>query len=72
METILLSVEKTLQKDARFSGDELESMGIFPTNLQCFSYYNYVLYQQGNKRIILEPLPRNMFKVLRVYEFIPA
>jgi hypothetical protein len=72
METILLSVKKSLQKDACFSGDELESMGIFPTNLQCFTYYNYLLYQQGNKRIILQPLPNNLFKVLRVYEFIPA
>jgi hypothetical protein len=72
METILLTVKKALKKDVCLSEDELESMGVFPTNLLCFSFFNYVLYQRGTKRIILKPLPHRLFKVLRVYDFMPA
>ncbi|MBN1415388.1 MAG: hypothetical protein JW973_09825 [Bacteroidales bacterium] len=72
METILLSLKKTLRKDVCLSEDELEGMGVFPTNLQCFTYFNYLLYKKGNKRVILKPLPHRLFKVLRIYDFIPA
>jgi len=72
METMLLTSKKSLKKDVCFSADELESLGVFPTNLQCFSYFNYLLFQKGNKRIIMKPLPRCLFKVLRIYDFIPA
>ena len=72
MESILLTLKKTLKKDVCLSEDELESMGVFPTNLQCFTFFNYLLYQKGNKRIILKPLPHSMFKVLCIYDFIPA
>ncbi len=61
-----------LKKNKCLSGDELESMGIFPTNLYCFTYYHYVLYQKENKRIILKPLPYNLFKVIRIYDFVSA
>jgi hypothetical protein len=61
-----------LERNKCLSGNELESMGIFPTHLQCFTFYNYVLYQKENKRIILKPLPHNLFKVIRVYDFISA
>jgi len=61
-----------LKRNICLNGDELESMGIFPTNLYCFTYYHYVLYQKGNKRIILKPLPYNLFKVIRIYDFISA
>jgi hypothetical protein len=61
-----------LKRNKCLSGNELESMGIFPTHLQCFTFYNYVLYQKENKRIILKPLPHNLFKVIRVYDFISA
>jgi hypothetical protein len=72
METILLTLKKSLKKDGCFSEDELESMGVFPTNLQCFTYFNYQLYQKGNKRIILKPLRQHFFQVLRIYDFMPA
>lgn len=72
METILQTPTLKLRRKACITGDELESMGIFPTNLQCFTYYNYVLYQKENKRIILKPLPHNLYKVIRVYDFIGA
>jgi len=72
METILLTLRKNLKKNVCVSEDELESMGVFPTNLQCFTYFNYRLYQKGNKRIILKPLPQHLFRVLRIYDFIPA
>ena len=72
METILQIQTPTLEKNICLTGDELESMGVFPTNLQCFTYYHYVLYQKDNKRIILKPLPHNLYKVIRVYDFISA
>jgi len=71
METTLQTPLK-LEKNICMSGDELESMGIFPTNLQCFTYYHYVLYQKENQRIILKPLPHNLFKIIRVYDFLSA
>ena len=72
METTLLPLQKNLNRNVCVSEDELESMGIFPTDLQCFTFYNYRLYQKGNKRIILKPLPHCIFQVLRVYNFMPA
>ena len=54
------------------SSDELENLGAHPTGLQCFSYYPYVLYEKDQKRIILKPLPHNLFKVIRSYNFVPA
>jgi hypothetical protein len=72
MDTILQTPELKLKRNMCVSGDELESMGIFPTNLQCFDYYHYVLYEREDKRIILKPLPHNLFKIVRVYDFISA
>lgn len=72
MEALVKTPTLKLEKDMCFTGDELKGLGIFPTNLQCFSYYHYVLYQKGNKRIILKPLPHSLFKVIRTYDFIPA
>ena len=72
MEAILQSPKVQLQKNVCFSGSELQEMGVSPTNLQCFTYYHYVLYEKGNKRIILKPLPRNNFQVIRVYDFVEA
>ncbi len=72
METIIQTTTLKLVKNGCFTSDELESLGVLPTNLQCFTYYHYVLYQKGNKRIILKPLPHDLFKVIRVYDFICA
>ncbi len=72
MEAIIQTPKIKLEKGICLSGDELKNAGIFPTNLQCFTYYHYVLYQKGNKRIILKPLPHDLFKVIRTYDFIPA
>jgi hypothetical protein len=72
METLVKTRTLKLEKDMCFSSDELQDLGILPTNLQCFVYYHYVLYQKGNKRIILKPLPHDLFKVIRSYNFIPA
>jgi len=72
METLVLAPALKLEKDMCFSSTELQNMDILPTNLQCFTYYHYVLYQRDNKRIILKPLPHNLFKVVRIYDFIPA
>ena len=72
METILQTPTLQLEKNMCLTSDELTTLGVFPTNLQCFTYYHYVLYQKGNKRIILKPLPHNLFKVIRIYDFVSA
>jgi len=72
MEALVQTSTLKLEKDICLSGEELRKIGVFPTNLQCFTYYHYVLYQKGNKRIILKPLPHNLFKVIRIYDFLPA
>ncbi len=72
MEALLQTPTVKIEKNMCLSGEELQSIGIFPTNLQCFTYYRYVLYQKENKRVILKPLPHNLFKVIRTYDFMPA
>jgi hypothetical protein len=61
-----------LEQNKTLTERELTSLGVHPTNLDAFSYQNYVLYQKGNKRIILQPLPANQFKVVRIYDFVSA
>lgn len=72
METLVQTTTLSLKKDVCLSEDDLNHLGIYPTNNYCFSYQHYVLYQKGNLRIILKPLPHNLYKVIRTYEFIPA
>jgi hypothetical protein len=72
MNTLVQTPTKQLQNGSCLSGDELGMLGVIPTNLQCFTYYHYVLYEKGEQRIILKPLPHNLFKVIRTYQFIPA
>ncbi len=72
MEAILQIPVPQLENNACLTGDDLELMGVFPTNLQCFTYYHYVLFQKDNKRVILKPLPHNLYKVVRIYDFISA
>lgn len=72
METTLLSSTLLLEKEKVYSWDELTKLGIYPTNLQCFTYYPYRLYQKGEERLIIKPLPHNLFKILRTYKFLPA
>jgi hypothetical protein len=72
MDTVLLTLKKSLKTNGCYSEDEFETLGVFPTNLQCFAFFNYLLYKKGNKRIIVQPLPRGLYKVLRIYNFIPA
>ena len=72
MEALVQTTTLKLENGNCLSEDELYTLGIQPTNNHCFTYQHYVLYQKGNKRIILKPLPHNLFKVIRTYEFIPA
>jgi hypothetical protein len=72
MNTLVQTPTQKLQNGSCLSGDELSTLGVTPTNLQCFTYYHYVLYEKGEQRIILKPLPHNLFKVIRSYQFIPA
>ena len=72
METLVKKSNLQIKKGSCLTEEELSLHGINPTNLQCFSYYSYVLYERGDKRIILKPLPHNLFKFIREYTFIPA
>ena len=72
METLVQTSALQLENGACLSREQLNMHGITPTNLQCFSYYNYVLYEKGDKRIILKPLPHNLYKIIREYTFMPA
>jgi hypothetical protein len=72
MEALVQTPTLKLEKDMCYSGEELQALEVFSTNLHCFTYYHYVLYQKGNKRIILKPLPHNLFKIVRTYDFVPA
>ena len=69
MSTFTKDVEK-LRKNTFLSEEDLDLMGIYPTEIDCFSYSNYVLYKKGNKRIILQPMPKSNFRVIRVYDFV--
>jgi len=69
METYAKDIDK-LAKDTCLTGEELEEMGVYPTNIDCFSYSHFVLYKKENTRIILQPLPHNIYKVIRTYDFI--
>jgi hypothetical protein len=72
MNTLVQAPTQKVQNGSCLSESELMTLGITPTNLQCFTYYHYVLYEKGNLRFILKPLPHNLFKVIRSYNFIPA
>ena len=72
MEALVQSPTLTLEQGACLTGDELSQLRIFPAEHESFMYNHYVLYQKGNKRIILKPLPHNLYKVVRAYDFIPA
>jgi len=70
METIIKTSLLTLRQGAIYSENELKSMGVVPTNIDCFEFYNYLLWQKDNKRVILKPLPHGLYKVIRIYDFI--
>lgn len=72
METLVKKPSELLKINKTLSEKELINLGVHPTNVDAFSYHHYVLYQKGNKRVILQPLPSNQFKVIRVYDFISA
>jgi hypothetical protein len=63
-------LSERLKKDNCLTSDELNEMGVTPTNIDCFTYSNFVLYKKDDKRIILQPLPRDNYKIIRVYDFI--
>ncbi len=72
MEALVKTTTQKLESGACLTSEELSLNGITPTNLQCFTYYNYVLYEKGDNRIILKPLPHNLYKIIRTYKFLPA
>lgn len=61
-----------LSKGQCITEAELRELGIKPTNLDCFQYSHFLLYAKGNKRIIVQPLPHNLYKIIRVYNYVEA
>jgi len=72
MDTLVQIPKIKLQNGTCLSSNELNNLGVTPTNLQCFTYYNFVLYEKEDLRIILKPLPHDLYKVIRTYNFISA
>ena len=50
----------------------LSNSGITPTNIDCFEYSPYLLFKNGIKRYVLQPMPFDQYKVIKVYNFVPA
>ena len=61
-----------VKKGQILTESQLLSYGIKATNIDCFQFSHFVLYAQSDKRIILQPLPHDQYKVIRVYDYIEA
>ena len=61
-----------IQKGQCLTEKELQLLGIKPTDVDCFQFSHFLLYAKDNKRIIVQPLPHNQYKVIRVYDYIEA
>lgn len=72
MEQILLSTETGIKTGQCVPKQHLSKSGITPTEIDCFEYSPYLLYQQGNRRFVLQPLPYDQYKVIKIYNFVPA
>ena len=72
MEQVLTSTQIELEPGQCLSKYNLNELGIRPTNINCFEYNPYLLYQNGNKRYVIQPLPYEQYKLIKIYDFIPA
>jgi len=72
MEQILTTHKSEITSGQCIPKFALVESGIIPTGINCFEYSPYMLYQKGNKRFVLQPLPHNEYKVVRIYDFVPA
>lgn len=61
-----------IKKGQCITEKELHDLGISPTNIDCFQYSHFMLYAKDNKRIIVQPLPHNQYKVIRMYDYVEA
>ncbi|NJM15630.1 MAG: hypothetical protein HC896_09895 [Bacteroidales bacterium] len=62
----------SLQKGQCLTERQLNDMGITPTNIDCFQFSHFLLYAKDNQRVIVQPLPHNQYKVIRVYDYIES
>jgi hypothetical protein len=51
---------------------QLKELNIVPTDIDCFQFSHFVLYANKDKRIILQPLPHNQYKIIRVYDYVES
>ncbi|MBN2520814.1 MAG: hypothetical protein JXB17_09945 [Bacteroidales bacterium] len=71
-EKTLLASQIKLEPGQCISKFGLYELGIKPTNIDCFEYNPYLLYSNGRKRYVVQPLPYDQFKLIRIYDYIPA
>lgn len=72
MEQVLISPKQKISPGNCIPKQMLTSSGITPTNIDCFEYSPYVLYKNGIKRYVLQPMPFDQYKVIKIYNFVPA
>ncbi len=72
MEQILTATKSKVTPGQSLPKYALDESGIKPTGIDCFEYLPYLLYHKGNKRFVLQPLPQNEYKIIRIYDFVPA
>jgi hypothetical protein len=68
----LLTETLTISKGQCLTENELRNLGVNPTDLDCFQFSHFLLYAKDNKRIIVQPIPNNQYKVIRIYDYIES
>jgi hypothetical protein len=68
----LLTEALTIRKGQCLTENELRNLGVNPTDLDCFQFSHFLLYAKDNKRIIVQPIPNNQYKVIRIYDYIES
>jgi hypothetical protein len=61
-----------VQRGQCLTEKELKDLDIAPTNIDCFQFSHFLLYAKGDKRIIVQPLPHNQYKIIRTYDYVEA
>ena len=72
MEQVLTTPKIELEPGQLVSKFALNELGISPTDIDCFEYYPYLLYKNGNKRYVVQPMPYDQYRVIKIYDFVPA
>jgi len=72
MEYIITQTQIEIEPGQCISKYVLDALGIYPTDIDCFEYNPYLLFKKENKRYVVQPKPFDQFKIIKIYDFIPA